>query len=125
MKHIICEKCGSEMIDLSKGPYITATCPSCGWGWATCDGSLEPEPKKPIRIDIAPSQYTAAKARFLSQLVFGNALEAKKALTDGRTIFVDSPKTVETMKSNGIVFAEQGKRMMNDAESENDSKAHR
>ena len=42
-----CEKCGAQMIDRSKGPYVHFVCSKCGHALATYDYTKE----DPIKID--------------------------------------------------------------------------
>ena len=104
MQQIICEKCGREMTNLSKGPYIEIKCPYCGWGWATYDSSHEPKAKYPAEILILPNQYDANKAKRLSRLVTGNAIEAKRLLEQGGTVLVNSPETIKALDEATITF---------------------
>ena len=42
-----CEKCGTEMLNQSKGPYIHYVCPKCGNAYATYDYTKD----DPIKFD--------------------------------------------------------------------------
>ncbi len=46
MKYI-CEKCGAEMLNQSKGPYIHYECPKCGNAFVTYDYTKD----NPIKFD--------------------------------------------------------------------------
>ncbi len=104
MKKIICEKCGFEMLDLSKGPYIEVKCPNCGWGWATYDASLEKNTSS-INVRILPNQYNAERAKRLSLLATINILKARLLLQEGGEITMKSSDTIKELKDADINYS--------------------
>lgn len=78
---IICEKCGSKMIDRSSGNSIWVECPKCGWGWAstTYDPSVDDETAYEIWLSPGNSQSPEV-LRLIASIAGVNLLQAKKML---------------------------------------------
>ena len=88
-QRIICEKCGSEMIDRSSGNSIWVECPKCGWGWATTtyDPSLDDETA--YEIWLHPGNFQSPEVlRLIAGIAGVNLLQAKKMLNTEEPIML-------------------------------------
>ncbi len=91
-----CEKCGAQMIDRSKGPYVHFVCSKCGHALATYDYTKE----DPIKIDRTiyslksiDNKISPKFIKIISKANSKNYLECKKIIENNDIIF--SGKAIE------------------------------
>ena len=93
------------MKDFSHGPYISITCPNCGWGWAAYDSAVANNDSGNYSVTFKGGQYTKERALYLTRTITGNSLLSKRLLDEGGTIIIDSFKAKETeLKNLGVQF---------------------
>lgn len=100
---IICEKCGTEMIDRSKGDSISIICPNCGWGWATTthDPSMDDETEYEIWLRPGNAQSTEI-LRLIAGIANINLLQAKKLLSNEEPILLFKAHTEAVAVRNKV-----------------------
>ena len=105
MEKIECEKCGHEMINLSRGPYINVKCPNCGWNWAAYDSENAKSINDNIIVTFEGKQYTKEGLMYLTKKITGNSILSKKLLEEGGTVSINSFAEIEPeLKKLGIRF---------------------
>lgn len=81
IEKIICEKCGTEMIDHSKGDSIFVECPNCGWGWATTLSDPTADDDTKYEIWLRPGNPQSPEIlHLIAGIANVNLLQAKKML---------------------------------------------
>jgi len=86
---MLCDKCGTKMIDKTKGPYVHFVCPQCGHAVATYDYSKE----DPIKLDktiysvrLINNKPTIELIKILSKLSGSNYLECKEKIEQNEIV---------------------------------------
>ena len=94
-----CEKCGVEMINKSKGPYLHFVCPNCGHVLTTYDYNKE----NPIKTDqtiysikLIDNKVTPELIKIISKANGKNYLQCKKMVENNDIIF--NGKAVEIVQ---------------------------
>ena len=78
---IICEVCGSEMIDRSTEYTTCMECPKCGWGWATTNIAPMAEDETDYEIWLSPgNEASTANVKLIAEIAGINYLESRKLI---------------------------------------------
>lgn len=86
---VICEKCGTEMVDRSVGASISIECPKCGWGWATTTCDITDDDHTPYEIWLAPGNPQSLDAiRIIADIANINLVQAKMTLASEKAIMI-------------------------------------
>lgn len=86
---MICEKCGSEMIDQSIGDSICIECPKCGWGWATTTYDPTCEDRTPYEVWLElGNQQTLEILRLIANVAGVNFIQAKTILSSESPVMI-------------------------------------
>ena len=101
MKYV-CDKCGTEMVDNSKGPYIHYVCPKCGEAIATYDYTKDDPIKNDEKIYTVKSINNSSNSktlRVLSKITGLNYFDCKKIIDENKTICTGMAKDIiESLK---------------------------
>lgn len=86
---ILCEKCGTEMIDRSEGGSILVECPNCGWGWATTSYDPTADDDTAYEIWLRPGNSQSTEMlRLIASVSNINYLQAKKMLNSEEPVLL-------------------------------------
>lgn len=110
MKYI-CDKCGTEMIDKSKGAYIHYVCPKCGEAIATYDYTKDDPIKIDDKIYTVKSTNNISNSKtlkVLSKITGLNYINCKKIIDENNVICTGTAKDIieplRLLKCNGVLF---------------------
>ena len=106
-----CDKCGAEMLNQSKGPYIHFVCPKCGNAIATYDYTKDDPIKFDEEIYIVKSNGNKGSSETLkvvSKISGLNYIECKKLIDNDGVICSGRAKDIieslKELKQNCIQF---------------------
>ena len=106
-----CPKCGAEMLDRSKGPYIHCTCPNCGNSYATYDYTND----DPIKFDeniyfvkSVNNKTSIDVLKIVSKISGQNYIKCKELIDNNDVICsgkaIDIIDSLKELKVNNIKF---------------------
>ena len=106
-----CEKCGAEMLNQSKGPYIHYVCPKCGNAFATYDYTKDDTILFDECVYYIRSKGNKASSdvlKIVSKISGNNYLKCKEIIENNDVIISGKASTlIESLKelqSNSIQF---------------------
>ena len=106
-----CEKCGAEMLNQSKGPYIHFVCPKCGKSYATYDYTKD----DPIKFDeniysvkSINNKTSMNVLKIMSKVSGQNYVKCKELIDYNGVIFSGKARDIidllKELKANDIQF---------------------
>lgn len=106
-----CEKCGSKMLDQSKGPYIHYVCPNCGNAYATYDYTKDDQIKFDESIYYVKSidnRISTDVLKIISKINGQNFIKCKELIMNNGVIFSgkarDIVDSLKVLKRANIQF---------------------